>query len=307
MRNSAFIAFIAITLLLCFSCQDSPKLSEDMQKVADQKSAYEANPNKETAAGYLAAVSLYSGAHRGENKTKELLMEASKIAKKEGQNLIAASMSNELIKQFPDDGDNKSRLIDLANTMQTAGKRDAAANLKYFLTKKYPEFSAKNGIVLPGGMPENVDTLIKMRALEIFGEGSANGLDRNASFRYVDAVEAYAMVYNEKIETPKYLFHAAEVSRTLGTIKKSLSLYDWILAKYPDDENAPKAMFLKGFILENDLNNLDGAKEVYTSFIESYPSHEFASAAEFSLNNLGKTDAEMQAELERLQKENAGK
>ena len=66
-------------------------------------------------------------------------------------------------------------------------------------------------------------------------------------------------------------------------------------------------MFLKAFILEDNLKNIDAAEQAYQSFIDKYPNHHFADDAQFSLNNLGKTDAEIQQELERLQKENAAK
>lgn len=301
----SILSLLVLCAFIFTSCKQN--LSEDLQKVEDQKKAYEAAPSKQTAASYIAAVSLYSGLHGGEIETKSLLLDAIDVAKKEGQNMVSAGLSNEVIKQFPKDPENKTRLRDLAKSMQALGKKEAAATLNYFISKKHPEFAAESGIVLPNNMPEDTEEFIKLKAEKIFGTEDANGLDRNASFEYVDAVEAYAMVFPDSENASRYLFNAAEVSKTIGTFKKSLSLYDWIITKFPDDKNVPTAMFLKAFILEDNMKNIDAAKEAYETFIEKYPAHHFADDAQFSLNNLGKSDAEIQQELERLQKQNANK
>ncbi len=305
MKNTRLLIPFILGIILCVSCKET--LPEDLQKVYDQRDAYTSNPSKESAAGYVAAVSLYSNLHQGEAKTKELLAEAQEIAQKQGQSMVAAGLSNEIIKQFPNDPSNKTRLVELGKSMQALGKKNAATTLNYFISKKYPKFASENGIVLPSSLPESQDSFIKMKAESIFGTEQSNGLDRNASFQYVDAVEAYAMVFPDSKETPRYLFNAAEVSKTMGTFAKSLSLYDWIIKKYPTNEAAPTAMFLKAFILEDNMKNIDAAKEAYEMFIEKFPEHHFADDAQFSLNNLGKSDAEIQQELERLQKQNEQK
>ena len=299
-RITLFITCFSILFL--FSCQEN--VPEDLKKVNDQKAAYQANPSKETAAGYVAAVSLYNTMHAGEDGVKELLEDAYVVASKEGQDVVAAGISNEMIKNYPADPKNKERIYSLSNSMKKMGKQDAGLALSYFLSKKYPDFAAEKGIVLPDNMPATPDEYIKIKAEKIFEDADVGGLNRSASFRYVDAAEAYVMVYPETEEASRYLFNAAEISKTIGTFKKSLSLYDWIINKYPNNEKAPTALFLKAFILEDNLNNIDAARETYEMFIKKYPDHHFADDAQFSLDNLGKTDEEIQAELERLQKLN---
>ena len=61
---------------------------------------------------------------------------------------------------------------------------------------------------------------------------------------------------------------------------------------------------LKAFILEDNMKNIEAARTEYEKFIENHPDHHFVDDAKFSLNNLGKTNEEIQAELERLQQQN---
>jgi len=44
---------------------------------------------------------------------------------------------------------------------------------------------------------------------------------------------------------------------------------------------------MSAFILANELQKLDLAKESYNLFLQKYPSHELANSAREELNNLG--------------------
>jgi len=57
---------------------------------------------------------------------------------------------------------------------------------------------------------------------------------------------------------------------------------------YRSYEKAPQALFLAGFIYENDLKNLDKAKDMYNTFMKKYPNDTLAASVKFSLENLGK-------------------
>lgn len=303
MRTSLYFSLlIASCFIFLTSCAED--ISPDLQKVRDQENAYNKTPSKETAASYVAAVSLYSSRNSKTNETKSLLLNAKAIAEKEKQDIVAAGLNNELIKQFPNDPETKGRLVELAKSMDKIGKKNAGTSLKYFVSKKYPELAAKEGIIIPEGMPEDPTKYLDIKAEQIFENAEAGKLNRNKSFEYVDACEAYVMVNPDSPKATKYLFNSAEISKTIGTFKKSLSLYDWIINNYPNDEKAPTSQFLKAFILEDNLKNIDMARENYERFLENYPDHHFADDAQFSLNNLGKTNEEIQAELEKLQKQN---
>ena len=56
---------------------------------------------------------------------------------------------------------------------------------------------------------------------------------------------------------------------------------------------APKALFMIGFIQANELFQYAEAKRTFNSFIETYPKHELAYSAEMELQNIGKSPEEV--------------
>ncbi len=60
-------------------------------------------------------------------------------------------------------------------------------------------------------------------------------------------------------------------------------------------------MFLKGYVYENDLRDLETAKKIYEEFLVKYPDDEFADDAEISIKNLGKSPEELIKEFEEQQ------
>lgn len=103
---------------------------------------------------------------------------------------------------------------------------------------------------------------------------------------------------------PEYLFKAADVSRGLGRALHAVELYVKLIDKYPNSEKAPLALFLQGFIFDNELNDDKKAAELYESFIKKYPNNKFVKDAEFSIKNLGKSDEQLIEEFEKNQSKN---
>jgi len=101
---------------------------------------------------------------------------------------------------------------------------------------------------------------------------------------------------------PVYLFNAAGIAMNSNEGPKALELFSKIIEKYPTYRKAPLCLFFKGYVEENMMHNLDKAKELYLLFIEKYPKHEFVSAAQASLQNLGKSPEQMMKEFEARQK-----
>jgi TolA-binding protein len=83
--------------------------------------------------------------------------------------------------------------------------------------------------------------------------------------------------------------------------KETIALFDALLENYPDYEKTPSVLFLKAFVYEDQLRDLDHARMYYEEFIEKYPGSDFADDAEMSLKNLGKTPEELILEFEKNQ------
>jgi outer membrane protein assembly factor BamD (BamD/ComL family) len=126
---------------------------------------------------------------------------------------------------------------------------------------------------------------------EVFSE---NGMiDRNRVDELIDAYVGFADEFPEDALAPDYLFKAGDISMNTNRSRQAIRYYDRIINDYPDYKKTPEAMFLKGYVYENNLGRLDKAKEIYEAFLQLYPDNEFADDAEVSLRFLGKSPEEL--------------
>ena len=102
--------------------------------------------------------------------------------------------------------------------------------------------------------------------------------------------------------SPVYLFKAANLTITEGDGNKSLTLLDQFVRNFPDHPKVAVCLFLKGFVYENILKNMDLAKKSYLLYIEKYPNGDYVKDALMSVKNLGKTPEQMVREFEAMQK-----
>ena len=60
-----------------------------------------------------------------------------------------------------------------------------------------------------------------------------------------------------------------------------------VFDKYPNSVDAPKSLFMSGFILANELKRYDDATETYKLFLEKFPKNPLAVSAQQELDNMG--------------------
>jgi tetratricopeptide (TPR) repeat protein len=109
----------------------------------------------------------------------------------------------------------------------------------------------------------------------------------------IQAYVSYAESHKDSPEAPDYLYGAADLSLNINKSKESLDLYNRIIYQYPDYKKTPECLFLVGYIYENYFQNYGKAKEIYESFLQKYPSHDFADDAAISIQNMGKSPEEL--------------
>jgi outer membrane protein assembly factor BamD (BamD/ComL family) len=105
-------------------------------------------------------------------------------------------------------------------------------------------------------------------------------------------VSLYEMFIKENPKdslSPGYLFKAANITMNSGNGPKALGLFDQYLQNYSDKPKASLCLFFKAFIYENNMQDLDKARETYLLFIEKYPSDDFVKDARMAIKNLGKS------------------
>ena len=199
-----------------------------------------------------------------------------------------------LLKDYPEDAKKEEYLAKLASALQDVGKRIPGDVLTKAYLDQYP--SGKFKASLEAKRKEEIKDIegyLKGMAEQIFVDPDKFGINRLSAQKYVDACEAYALGYSDSDQAPVFLYRAAEMARTLKTYPKALNIYNWIESKYPNYEKAPTTMFLKGFMLENELNQKSEAKKVYQDFLKKYPTNDLQDDVKFLLDNIDKSDEEI--------------
>src|SRR5580698_2158732 len=82
-------------------------------------------------------------------------------------------------------------------------------------------------------------------------------------FAYDDYVKAWPADTN----SANYLFKEADFYRYMRQPVKSIKIYAGIYNDYPNFFKRPYALFLQGFIYENEIHNLDSARVKYELFL----------------------------------------
>ncbi len=122
--------------------------------------------------------------------------------------------------------------------------------------------------------------------------GGANVTDKKKAEEFIVTAEQLADLVKEKDpnEYANLLLKAAGLAKTIENPLKAIELYAKIADGMPQNPKAPTALFMLGFVYENDLGDLTKAKSVYESFLQKYPNDpDFADDAQNALKMLGKS------------------
>lgn len=132
---------------------------------------------------------------------------------------------------------------------------------------------------------------------------AANGtvVDTNQAEAFIETAEGYASIVQAS-NPDKYvdlILKAAGVAKSMGNANQSIRLYYRVAEKMPQHPKAPTALFMMGFVYENDLNDLAKAKTTYEDFLKRYPNDpDYADDAKTSLQLLGKTPEQIVREFQ---------
>lgn len=150
---------------------------------------------------------------------------------------------------------------------------------------------------------EKVQIQIDDLETEVYGDTVNYRVDQNLANRLIKKYLQFADLSPNSRQTPIYLYKAAEISRSVRNFQQAIDLWTNIYEKYPKYEKAPQALFLRGYVYENDLRDMEKAKPLYEEFVKKYPNHEMISSVKFSLDNLGKSPDEIMKLFEEKSKE----
>ncbi len=301
MKQFLFILSLTFIYACANSGTSSSTATQETDGFVEAEKNYAAKQDINTATKYIEQlVDKMSKAPKDKKQIIELSEKAYLVAK---DNKIASRQRGflfTLIKEDYNNGATAQRMLELANQMQ-AIKRPGTANIIY--KSLMENFNGSEESLVAKSKIDPAVTNLQNYIINIGeqitkGEVDKFGINRNAALKYVDACEAYALVYPNAPDAPNQLYKAAEIAKTIQTLPKLLSIYDWVIERYPDFEKTPTMYFLKGFVLENDLKNDAEAKKVYEEFIAKFPNHELRDDIDFLLEHLGKSDEEIRKIIE---------
>lgn len=144
------------------------------------------------------------------------------------------------------------------------------------------------------------ESQLKIKSLEKELFSGSQMFNDSVAIAVVEYYNEYANSYPDDSLSPDYLFRAGEVSLGLNQAVKSIGYFKRVCDQYPEFEKAPYSLFLQAYVLDNHIND-KRAGEVYRDFIEKYPNHPMVKDAEFSIQNLGKSNEELIREFEAMQ------
>jgi tetratricopeptide (TPR) repeat protein len=122
-------------------------------------------------------------------------------------------------------------------------------------------------------------------------------INEMAAKDYITAVQLLAAIESDHEEVPTLLNRAAAMAKGLGQNKQAIRLYDWVIDEYQEQTEGKKALFYKGFTLDEEMEEYDRAEKAYTTFLEKYPDDQLASQVKILKSQLGKSDDEILEEL----------
>ncbi|MCL2131111.1 MAG: tetratricopeptide repeat protein [Lentimicrobiaceae bacterium] len=142
---------------------------------------------------------------------------------------------------------------------------------------------------------EKLNAQIAEAEKQIFESYSAETMSQLVAF-YQD----YARAFPKDSLSAEYLFRAANGNRSLKKGAEALANFDAVIANYPDSRNVPECYFLRAFVYEDVLYDIENAVQAYYEFVSRFPSHELAITASINIAYLesGKSTNDIVASFE---------
>ncbi len=108
----------------------------------------------------------------------------------------------------------------------------------------------------------------------------------------VDMYIAYTDEFKDDTLCADYFFRAAEVSMRIGKPSHAVDFYGRI-QRFPNYRKTARALFMQGFVSENNIHDVEAAKGFYHKFLMQYPNHVLAGDVKIMLENIGLTPEEL--------------
>lgn len=125
---------------------------------------------------------------------------------------------------------------------------------------------------------------------------TVNGMvtDKALAAKYIEISEGYAAITQSNDKYAELLSMAGGLAKTIESYNKAIVLYHRLSERLPEHPKARTALFMQGFIYENDLGDTAKAKATYEEFLQKYSDDaDYADDVKMALATLGKSAEEI--------------
>jgi outer membrane protein assembly factor BamD (BamD/ComL family) len=135
---------------------------------------------------------------------------------------------------------------------------------------------------------------------DLFDSAEKNYIAKN----YPQALIEYQQIINEysssdyaeksllKVGSMYQMFLVPKMSAEESN-QKAVEYYRRLFRDFPKSAEAPKVIFMAGFLLANDLKKYDEANLAYKTFLQKFPNDPLAPQVKIELENMGKSPEEI--------------
>jgi outer membrane protein assembly factor BamD (BamD/ComL family) len=158
--------------------------------------------------------------------------------------------------------------------------------------------------------PNGVNTATEAQLITTLGqlesqlrESTGTTLDTAKINTFVQNAKTLAERFPQDSLAPLYLFRAAELRHATGKWAEAIELWGTVDTKFKNYQRSPEALFMQGFVSENDLQDRKQAIRYYELFLAKHPQHPMVDDARALIENLKKgiSDQELIEQFEQQQ------
>ncbi len=141
---------------------------------------------------------------------------------------------------------------------------------------------------------EKLADKIKFQENILFSD-SMRTLNDSLALATLELYSSYANQFPEDSISVEYLFKSADLALGVKKAPRALESLELLIQRYPQSSKASSALFMQAFIHETAIQDKEGAKTLFSQFMQKYPDHPLYNSAKASFDqlNAGMSDEEL--------------
>lgn len=300
MKNSCLILLLSL-LFTGIACQSD----EALESIQALEAELEANPDNQKAQRLLERYQEYvSDNPTAHTENAELLYKGAALSLKLEQPVAAMQYLEQALTDHYAGSRTTDNALLLASIYEAKLGQPALAAAVYRLTAEaFPSDKSLAPVrdsllrdIPPIG--EQLDSL----KVGMYNERTGR-IDARLGERYARLCQLHALLLPAHPDSPNFLYEGGKIAGYVRAFPKAITLYQLLYQRYPGHDRAGQALFMTAFTYDSELGDTAQARPLYLSFLEQYPSSDFADDAAFLLDKLGLSDEEIIQRFENAQVE----